>query len=298
MREKEKPVSTLPPLSTEKPALSLTSIATDFKPQFEDNFAPVEGDETFVANFDDFDKKANPTYDRYAVFREIQAQELKAKSILDPDPVEPKEDKEESALDLLQTEESQKKEPARSPLKTLDELTLDSFNMFRTSVSPKPTIDAKIEDIKSVMKNLQLSDPARRSTSPREGETDYKQEDSNDRYAALREITITEPQQDEFESIPPEVTKERKKSDERSDGFDNSDFFDCIDNSSLSFTHVEEAFRKSPIVREKEEEKRAEEKKESPVDAMPAREIQAPARLSTGSISDVASGSSPDTKGA
>lgn len=114
------------------------------------------------------------------------------------------------------------------------------------------------------------------------------------RYAALREITITEPQ-DEFESIPPEAPKERKKSDEKSDGFDNSDFFDCIDNSSLSFTHVEDAFRKSPMGRDREE-KKVEEKKEIVIE--PVRELQPlPERLSTGSISDVISGSSPDTKG-
>lgn len=126
------------------------------------------------------------------------------------------------------------------------------------------------------------------------------------RYAALREITITEPSQDEFESIPPEIPKERKRSDEKSDGFDNSDFFDCIDNSSLSFTHVEDAFRKSPIVKEREEEKIIPthvpvlEKKETPVELtpVPARDLQPPpTRLSTGSISDVVSGSSPDTKG-
>lgn len=120
------------------------------------------------------------------------------------------------------------------------------------------------------------------------------------RYAALREITITEPPQDEFESLPPELPKERKKSDEKSDGFDNSDFFDCIDNSSLSFTHVEDAFRKSPVVKEREEEKKVEEKKEPPVEIvpLPVRDLAPPpARLSTGSISDVVSGSSPDTKG-
>lgn len=193
----------------------------------------------------------------------------------------------------------EEKDISRSPLKSLDELTLDSFNMFRNSVSPKPSqIDAKIEDIKSVMKNLQL-ESSRRSVSPRENNTDVKHEDGNDRYAALREITIIEPPQDEFESLPPEPPKERKRSDEKSDGFDNSDFFDCIDNSSLSFSHVEDAFRKSPVVKEKEEVK-VEEKKETPVEVIPVRErdLQPPAaRLSTGSISDVVSGSSPDTKG-
>ncbi|XP_013163085.1 PREDICTED: uncharacterized protein LOC106114422 isoform X7 [Papilio xuthus] len=306
--EKEKSVSLIPTPSApsaDKPVLSLTSIAAEFKPQFEDDFAPPESTETFVANFDDFEKKANPSYDRYAVFREIQAQELKAKSILDPVDNEANQmeidgkDEKTGIDDLLQTDqalEDIKKEPAKSPLKTLDELTLDSFNMFRNSVSPKPSIDAKIEDIKTVMKNLQINENMRRSVSPRDnGVAEHKHEDSNDKYAALREITIIEQTQDEFESLPPEVPKERKKSDEKSDGFDNSDFFDCIDNSSLSFTHVEDAFRKSPIVKEREEEKIIEEKKESPVETIPVRDIQPP-RLSAGSISDVASGSSPDTK--
>lgn len=274
--------------------------STDFKPQFEDNFAPSETSESFVANFDDFEKKANPTYDKYAAFREIQEQELKAKSILDPIATEIKQndDKELASLEnIIKTEErkiEERKELDKSPLKSLDELTIDSFNMFRNSVSPKP-IDAKIEDIKTVMKNLQI-EKARRSVSPRDnGITETKIDDDNDRYAALRDITIIEPQ-DEFESIPPEAPKERKRSDEKSDGFDNSDFFDCIDNSSLSF-NVEDAFRKSPIVKEKEEEKKVEEKKEAPIEVLPVMDIPQPSRLSAGSISDVPSGSSPDTKG-
>ncbi|KAJ8717797.1 hypothetical protein PYW07_005727 [Mythimna separata] len=322
--EKEKPlpgVTALSGLTTpsgilDKPEKPQTN---DFKPQFEDNFTPpADISDTFVANFDDFDKKANPSYDRYAAFREIQEEELKAKSILDPidtlesEPKQDSDEKELTAIDNLiranQEREVENKETARSPLKTLDELTLDSFNMFRNSVSPKPSqIDAKIEDIKSVMKTLQI-EKSRRSVSPRDnGHVDVKHEDTNDRYAALREITITEPPQDEFESLPPELPKERKRSDEKSDGFDNSDFFDCIDNSSLSFTHVEDAFRKSPIVkereREREEEKKIErelreEKKEPIVEIvpLPVRDLAPPTRLSTGSISDVVSGSSPDTK--
>ncbi|XP_063830993.1 protein disabled-like [Ostrinia nubilalis] len=307
--EKEKPLSAMPTtILPDKPLVTAPSISTDFKPQFEDNFAPTsETSDTFVANFDDFDKKANPSYDRYAAFREIQEQELKAKSILDPlDSVEmeTKQDSDEkeeltAINDIMRANEERKieaKETSRSPLKTLDELTLDSFNMFRTSVSPKPSqIDAKIEDIKSVMKTLQI-EKQRRSVSPRDnGNVDVKQEDTNDRYAALREITITEPA-DEFESLPPELPKERKKSDEKSDGFDNSDFFDCIDNSSLSFSHVEDAFRKSPVVKEREVEKKPEIPKEVSVELAPVRDLQPPARLSTGSISDVPSGSSPDTK--
>ncbi|XP_063626420.1 protein disabled [Cydia splendana] len=299
-KEKDRPPlsSAISTTISEKPpptTSSVTSISSEFKPQFEDNFAPTETGE-FVANFDDFDKKANPGYDRYAAFREIQEQELQAKSILDPiddNAEEPKQDSDEkeelAAINDIMIANQEIKENNRSPLKTLDELTLDSFNMFRKSVSPKPTqIDAKIEDIKSVMKNLQI-EQARRSVSPRENNTEVKIEDNSDRYAALREITITEPQ-DEFESLPPEAPKERKRSDEKSDGFDNSDFFDCIDNSSLSFSHVEEAFRKSPVVKEKEEVK------EKPVELAPVRDLQPPQRLSTGSISDVASGSSPDTK--
>ncbi|XP_028175407.1 uncharacterized protein DDB_G0284459-like [Ostrinia furnacalis] len=312
--EKEKPLSAMPTtILPDKPLVTAPSISTDFKPQFEDNFAPTSEtsdtftSDTFVANFDDFDKKANPSYDRYAAFREIQEQELKAKSILDPlDSVEmeTKQDSDEkeeltAINDIMRANEERKidaKETSRSPLKTLDELTLDSFNMFRTSVSPKPSqIDAKIEDIKSVMKTLQI-EKQRRSVSPRDnGNVDVKQEDTNDRYAALREITITEPA-DEFESLPPELPKERKKSDEKSDGFDNSDFFDCIDNSSLSFSHVEDAFRKSPVVKEREVEKKPEILKEVSVELAPVRDLQPPARLSTGSISDVPSGSSPDTK--
>lgn len=307
------PAPSIPSVPSFPPAPSIPSapsaqalLASDFKPQFEDNFAPHEPSDTFVANFDDFDKKANPSYDRYAAFREIQEQvfpyELKAKSILEPTDTETeqKQDSDEkdelTAIDLMRTnnERESDMELSRSPLKSLDELTLDSFNMFRSSVSPKPSqIDAKIEDIKSVMKNLQI-EKSRSSVSPRDnGFVETKQEDANDRYAALREITITEPP-DEFESIPPEVPKERKKSDEKSDGFDNSDFFDCIDNSSLSFTHVEDAFRKSPMIKERDE-KKVEEKKEIVVE--PVTELQPPPeRLSTGSISDVVSGSSPDTK--
>ncbi|XP_047030843.1 protein disabled isoform X2 [Helicoverpa zea] len=307
--EKEKPITAVSGLSTPSGILDKPVTNNDFKPQFEDNFTPpAETNDTFVANFDDFDKKANPSYDRYAAFREIQEEELKAKSILDPIDAlesEPKQDSDEKELTAIenliranQDRESDNKEPARSPLKTLDELTLDSFNMFRNSVSPKPSqIDAKIEDIKSVMKTLQI-EKSRRSVSPRDnGHVDVKHEDTNDRYAALREITITEPPQDEFESLPPELPKERKRSDEKSDGFDNSDFFDCIDNSSLSFTHVEDAFRKSPIVKEVEE-KKLEEIKEPQVEIvpLPVRDLAPPTRLSTGSISDVVSGSSPDTK--
>ncbi|CAH0724335.1 unnamed protein product, partial [Brenthis ino] len=301
--EKDKITPTIPAIPTtlpEKP-LNLAPIPSEFKPQFEDDFAPTDSTDTFVANFDDFDKKVNPGYDKYAAFREIQEQELKAKSILDPNDIEIKheEDKELANIEnLIKTEEQkieERKELDKSPLKSLDELTIDSFNMFRNSVSPKP-IDAKIEDIKTVMKNLQI-ERARHSVSPRDEATETKHDDSNDRYAALREITITEPPQDEFESIPPEAPKERKKSDEKSDGFDNSDFFDCIDNSSLSF-NVEDAFRKSPGVKEKEEEKKVEEKKETPIETsiIPVRDLQPSVRLSTGSISDVASGSSPDTK--
>lgn len=307
--EKDRPSFTIPISTavTDKPPPPAPLKPKDFKPQFEDNFAPTEISDTFVANFDDFEKKANPSYDRYAAFREIQEQELKAKSILDPvddksvesEPKQDSDEKEELAAinDIMRAnqEREDNKGNNRSPLKTLDELTLDSFNMFRQSVSPKPTqIDLKIEDIKSVMKNLQL-EQSRRSVSPRENSNEVKTENTNDRYAALREITITEPQ-DEFESIPPEAPKERKRSDEKSDGFDNSDFFDCIDNSSLSFSHVDDAFRKSPVVKEKEDVK-LEEKKETPVELAPTRDLQPPARLSAGSISDVASGSSPDTKG-
>ncbi|XP_061384151.1 protein disabled isoform X5 [Danaus plexippus] len=296
--EKEKVMPIIPTTVSEK--LVTLAPVSQFRPQFEDNFAPSDSADTFVANFDDFDKKANPTYDKYAAFREIQEQELKAKSILDPIEPEKQEDGELTIIEkLIKTEEQkieERKELDKSPLKSLDELTINSFNMFRNTVSPKP-IDAKIEDIKTVMKNLQI-EQQRRSVSPRDnGLPDTKQEDTSDRYAALREITITEPPED-FESIPPEAPKERKKSDEKSDGFDNSDFFDCIDNSSLSF-NVEDAFRKSPIVKEKEEEKKVEEKKEDPpIEEIPVRDLQPPTRLSTGSISDVASGSSPDTKGA
>lgn len=295
---------------TDKLSTASTAPITDFKPQFEDNFAPTSTDsgDSFVANFDDFDKKANPSYDRYAAFREIQEQELKSKSILDPlenrkdEQKQDSDEKEEltAITNIIQANQEKEEniELSRSPLKSLDELTLDSFNMFRNSVSPKPSqIDAKIEDIKSVMMNLQI-EKSRRSVSPRENNIEHKKEDSNDRYAALREITIMEPPQDEFESLPPEGPKERKRSDEKSDGFDNSDFFDCIDNSSLSFSHVEDAFRKSPVVKDREEVK-VEEKKEAPVEIPPVHEMPPPppARLSTGSISDVASGSSPDTKG-
>ncbi|XP_045452313.1 uncharacterized protein LOC123661394 [Melitaea cinxia] len=302
--EKDKIASIIPEISAATVKLdiplSLAPTSTDFKPQFEDNFAPTETSESFVADFDDFEKKANPTYDKYAAFREIQEQELKSKSILDPIATEIKQnnDKEMASIEnIIKTEERKiedRKELDKSPLKSLDELTIDSFNMFRNSVSPKP-IDAKIEDIKTVMKNLQI-EKARRSVSPRDnGITETKIDDDNDRYAALRDITIIEPQ-DEFESIPPEAPKERKKSDEKSDGFDNSDFFDCIDNSSLSF-NVEDAFRKSPGVKEKEVEKKVEEKKETPIAALPVMDIPPPTRLSTGSNSDVPSGSSPDTKG-
>lgn len=169
--------------------------------------------------------------------------------------------------------------------------------MFRKTASPKPSqIESKIEDVKNVMKNLQI-EQSRRSVSPRETVTfsDLKREDRNDRYAALREITITEPQ-DEFESIPPEnQPKERKRSDEKSDGFDNSDFFDCIDNnSSLSFSHVEEAFRKSPSVKEKELKMVATPQKEPVVRLV---QPQPPPRMSTESFSDMASASSPEIKG-
>lgn len=301
MRPEKKvtPIMPIAPTLTEKP-VPLAPVTTDFKPQFEDDFAPTGGTDTFVANFDDFDKKANPTYDKYAAFREIQEQEMKTKSILGPLEDPKQEDDTELTIieNLIKTEEQkieERKELDKSPLKSLDELTIDSFNMFRNSVSPKP-IDEKIEDIKTVMKNLQI-ERSRQSVSPRDnGVTDAKQEEGSDRYAALRDITITEPSQDEFESIPPEAPKERKKSDEKSDGFDNSDFFDCIDNSSLSF-NVEDAFRKTPGLKEKEEEKKVEEKKESPAEVIPVRDLQPPTRLSAGSISDVPSGSSPDTKG-
>lgn len=280
--------------------------STEFKPRFEDDFEPSE----FVANFDDFDKKANPSYDRYAAFREIQDLELNTKSALSPldsednqqngDSDDNKEDDDENEMEdvnnIAINTQNEKFRDSHSPLKSLDELTLDSFNMFRNSVSPKPSqVEAKIEDIKSVMKNLQL-EQSRRSVSPRDVEKcDEKIEKGSDRYAALREITITEPQ-DEYESMPSEAPKERKRSDEKSDGFDNSDFFDCIDNSSLSFSHVDDAFRKSPIVKDKVEIV-VEKKIEIIQPTETIREIQPPARLSTGSMSELASGSSPDTKG-
>lgn len=47
----------------------------------------------------------------------------------------------------------------------------------------------------------------------------------------------------------------------------------------------------------KEREIKVEERKEVQVELAPVRELEPPARLSTGSISDVVSGSSPDTKG-
>ncbi|GBP22677.1 Protein disabled [Eumeta japonica] len=313
-KQNNKPEPTIQPeleIVDDEPPPAPTS---DLKPQFEDDFTPTPATNgTFVANFDDFDKKVNATYDRYAAFREIQEEELKSKSILDPTPDEQKqnsetenrEDSDKEELTALEQNKDQKKEQndtttSRSPLKTLDELTLDSFNMFRNSVSPKPTqVDAKIEDIKNVMKNLQI-EQSRRSVSPRDNGTEKKQDEKNDRYAALREITITEPPLDEFESLPPEVNKERKRSDEKSDGFDNSDFFDCIDNSSLSFSHVDDAFRKSPsVIKEKLESEIhiIEEKKiELKSPSNPVREPPPPARLSTGSLSDVPSGSSPDTK--
>lgn len=282
--------------------------SAEFKPRFEDDFAPSGEPSEFVANFDDFDKKANPSYDRYAAFREIQDLELNTKSIMNPldsednqqngdsDAKEDDDDNEMEDVNIAITPQNEKLRDSHSPLKSLDELTLDSFNMFRNSVSPKPSkVDAKIEDIKSVMKNLQL-EQSRRSVSPRDvDKSDEKIEKGCDRYAALREITITEPQ-DEYESMPSEAPKERKRSDEKSDGFDNSDFFDCIDNSSLSFSHVDDAFRKSPIVKDKVEvvvEKRIEI--QPPTETL--RELQPPARLSTGSMSELASGSSPDTKG-
>ncbi|KAG7301485.1 hypothetical protein JYU34_014451 [Plutella xylostella] len=306
--------------SLPKPIKETKKLSSD---QFEDNFAPTNDSSTpFVANFDDFDQKAGSSYDRYAVFREIQEQELKTRSILDPLDDEKQNgdadqkqdsDKEEvtSLTDTLPAQESSRRDEkeqamdiSRSPIKSLDELTLDSFNMFRNSVSPKPTnqIDSKIEDIKNVMKTLQI-EQARRSVSPRDTNLiEQKQDDNSDRYAALREITITEPP-DEFESLPPEAPKERKRSDEKSDGFDNSDFFDCIDNSSLSFSHVDEAFRKSPSVpRDKVEEKlrvdvSVSKKSEVLPKKEPMNELQPPPRLSAGSLSDVASASSPDTKG-
>lgn len=176
------------------PTLSNLSISSEFKPQFEDNFTPpLDTADTFVANFDDFEQKANASYDRYAAFREIQEQELKVLSILDP-VVEPKQDSDEkeefAAIDNIMREnlalEIDAKETSKSPLKSLDELTIDSFNMFRSSVSPKPSptptpIDAKIEDIKSVMKNLKI-EAMRRSVSPRDnGNVELKHEDTNDR---------------------------------------------------------------------------------------------------------------------
>lgn len=189
------PASVSPSIDRPKPSaptLSNLSISSELKPQFEDNFTPpLEASDTFVANFDDFDQKANSSYDRYAAFREIQEQELKVLSMLDP-LVEPKQDSDEkeefAAIDKIMRAnlalDIEPKETSKSPLKSLDELTIDSFNMFRSSVSPKPSnapIDAKIEDIKSVMKNLQL-ETLRRSVSPRDnGHVEVKQEDNNDR---------------------------------------------------------------------------------------------------------------------
>lgn len=200
--EKEKTLTVLSGLSTPSSILDKPA-HNDFKPQFEDNFTPpAETSDGFVANFDDFDKKANPSYDRYAAFREIQEEELKAKSILDPmdaleaEPKQDSDEKELTAIDNLmranQERETENKEPGRSPLKTLDELTLDSFNMFRNSVSPKPSqIDAKIEDIKSVMKTLQIDKVVRRSVSPRDnGHVEVKLEDTNDRCVFTVNITL------------------------------------------------------------------------------------------------------------
>lgn len=289
---------------------------------FEDNFTASttqEVSDTFVANFDDFDKKANASFDRYAAFREIQELELKTKSLLEPseekkqngDADKAEDEEEMTSLNELVAEERdvEMKETNPSPLKSLEELTIDSFNMFRNSVSPKPSqIDSKIEDIKNVMKTLQV-EQSRRSVSPRDNgsnSVEPKVDNPNDRYAALREITITSPPPEEYESLPSEGPKERKRSDEKSDGFDNSDFFDCIDNNSLSFSHVDDAFRKSPVVpKEKVDVKEKEKKVEltpqkevvREIVREPVRDLQPPPRLSAGSMSDVASASSPDTKG-
>lgn len=311
-----------PPEVAERPPKTLDK-NIEFEVNFEDNFtagntittaptpAPAAAPATvpatvdsFEANFDSFNKSNKSSYDRYAVFREIEAEGLKP------------------ANDLVQNQEehdslsSQPDLPCDASILNVDDkpvttkpisnIKFDSLSMIAPVSSAAQ--NTKLEELKSVINSIQKTSLSptpdidvtlNTETKIKDVEVSKGKSSATDRYAALRDLStvdeIPRPLSAELSegldiSAPLQVPKERKKSDEKSDGFDHSDFFDCIDNS-LSLANPEDAFRKSPLVVKDiiaSPEKVPEPIKKSPI------QLTAPQPLVSGSISDVASGSSPE----
>lgn len=295
--DKPPQVAARPPQSFEKPP--------DFVANFEDNFSATKS-ETFVANFDNLNS-SNKTYDRYAVFRDLEVEDVKNQPItslisqnqeehdsLSSQPDLPCDSPLAQSIDVIKPEIKLDPTPTKSTLSNLisqtvaqnsklEELKSVISNIHKNSVSPTPDIEIRPAT------EIKIS----------EIENNKSGKSASDRYAALRDLsTLDEPVRplsaELFEETqrrtPLQVPKERKKSDEKSDGFDHSDFFDCIDNS-LSLTNTEDAFRKSPLVIKEpvlSPEKPAEIVHNSPV------QLSAPTLPVSRSISDIASGSSPE----
>ncbi|XP_077286509.1 DAB adaptor protein isoform X2 [Arctopsyche grandis] len=305
-----------PPEVAERPPLTLDNKNIEFDVNFEDNFtagntitttsAPATvpaAVDAFEVNFDNFNKSNKSSYDRYAVFREIEAEGLKP------------------ANDLVQNQEehdslsSQPDLPCDTSILNVDDkpvttkpisnIKFDSLSMIAPVSSAAQ--NTKLEELKSVINSIQKTSLSptpdidvtlSTETKIKDVEVSKGKSSATDRYAALRDLStvdeIPRPLSAELSealdiSVPLQVPKERKKSDEKSDGFDHSDFFDCIDNS-LSLVNPEDAFRKSPLVVKDiaSPEKVPEPIKKSPI------QLTAPQPLVSGSISDVASGSSPE----
>jgi hypothetical protein len=198
----------------------------------------------------------------------------------------------------MATIQSDDSAPSSKPLSDIN------LNSMRIS-SPAPKEDqsaqnARLEELKNVISNIQKTAASPPPEIDITNNADIKVSDekkavtsNSDRYAALRDLSVVDETPrplsaditDEQEQFTPlQVPKERKKSDEKSDGFDHSDFFDCIDNS-LSLTNQEDAFRKSPMVLKSPEK---------PTETLLRTPIPAPILLPSGSVSDVNSGSSPE----
>lgn len=317
--EKKSDVIEKPPEVMERPLPVEKSV--EFEVNFEDNFAasaaasaptPAPASnitDTFEANFDSFNKSNKSSYDRYAVFREIEAEGLKSHPTNDIlAQTQEEHDSLSSQPDLPCDASILHVEDKSLSTKSISNIKFESLSiMSPVSTSPAIAHNTKLEELKNVISNIQKT-----SVSPTlDIETNISAEiktndienikissSITDRYAALRDLSsvdeIPRPLSAELSegpepSAPLQVPKERKKSDEKSDGFDHSDFFDCIDNS-LSLANPEDAFRKSPLVLKDttSPEKILEPVKRSPV------QLAAPLQIVSGSISDVASASSPE----
>lgn len=297
LSKKDLPPIEKPPQVAERPLHTLEGKSSaQFDANFEDNFAA--NSDTFVANFDTFNSSGKPSYDRYAVFREIEVEDFKSlpNDVTAPNNEEP---------DSLSSQPDLPCDPAPTQAaEPFSDIKFESLGLVKKISAPH----SKLEELKSVISILHKTgtsptpDIDITAASDVNGKESKISKSNSDRYAALRDLsTVDEPSrplsadlQDDLDmSAPLQVPKERKRSDEKSDGFDHSDFFDCIDNS-LSLVTAEDAFRKSPLV--VKEAMRTPEKLIEPMRALnksPAQ-LAAPQAMVSGSISDIASGSSPE----